>query len=173
MPRRLCAAVKTLPTLTPGRTGIILLIPRRKLALTKGSRSPPIMTRPLFGSGKYSWIRCLRVLWPGITFRCVFTVWEQPDTGSRMSREVDVRFWESAAVRLRRATQPMLRAHLQPGSQRPSSGFRMPTSRTPAKPRSWYRLALGARFLHNCDTPNATYASAEAWFYLMLKVWVI
>jgi hypothetical protein len=35
--------VKTLPTLISGRSGIILLIPRRELALAERSRSAPIM----------------------------------------------------------------------------------------------------------------------------------
>jgi hypothetical protein len=52
--------------------------------------------------------------WPARIIRTnpgLFAHWpllhaQQPDTGSRMNREVHVRFQESAAVKLRRATRP-------------------------------------------------------------------
>ena len=56
--------------------------------------------------GAREWLARVIRTTPGLFAHWPLLYGQRPDAGSRMSREVHVRFWERAAVKLRRATRP-------------------------------------------------------------------
>ena len=83
--------------------------------------------------------------------------WQRPNIGSRMNREVHVRFWERAEVKFLRAT----RQGVAVGRRHPFTRFRIPF-RTGRKLKVCLRACF-AQALRSADTENVINIPASCW----------